>query len=88
MKDHERKKMKHYLKNNDEIVTDNVKLVYENGQFKSTEGSLAHANMYVYDEETEQEYEIQYEMIDSVLTPYYEKPFSEDTNAVLKRGWF
>lgn len=76
--------MRYYLKNNTEVVVDNAKLLYQNGQFKSMDGSLEYTNMYVYDTETEQEYEIKYEMIDDVLIPYYEKP-PYDTDSVLER---
>ena len=67
--------MKCYIKEDDEIIADNVKLnICKNGQFRCMGNSLAYANLYAFDEKTKQEYEIEYEMVDDILIPYYEKP--------------
>jgi hypothetical protein len=66
--------MKHFLKNGDEIVADNIKLVYIDGKFTVPEDGLTFAVKYVFDIDTELECELLFDTSESGLKPYYDKP--------------
>lgn len=66
--------MDYFLKNNDEIVADNIKLIYIDGNFVLPADGLTHAVKYVFDLETELECEILFKTDKGVSKPYYNKP--------------
>lgn len=66
--------MKHFLKDGDEVVADNIKLVYIDGKFTLPEDGLNHSVKYVFDEPTELEFELLFELNEGELKPYYDKP--------------
>jgi len=66
--------MDHFLKNGDEVVADNVKLVYKDGVFKLPIDALDYVVKYVLDKETKLECEVLFKENDGTLRPYYDKP--------------
>ena len=67
--------MKRFLKDGDEVVADNIKLVYQNGSFVVPEDGLVHCIKYVFDIPTELECELMFETTENGLSkPYYDKP--------------
>lgn len=68
--------MKHFLRDGDEVVADNVKLVYNEvtGKFVVPTDGLDYAVKYVFDEPTGLEFELLFESNENGLDPYYNKP--------------
>lgn len=66
--------MNYFLKNGDEIIADNIKLVYNNGDFILPEDGLEYAVKYVFDVETELECDVLFKMVKGTPKPYYNKP--------------
>lgn len=64
--------MRHYLMNGDEVIADNIKLVYRSGEFVVPEDGLTHCLKYVFDEPTELECELKF--TGDTLRPYYDEP--------------
>jgi hypothetical protein len=64
--------MKRFLNDGDEVIADNVKLIYRNGEFVVPEDGLTHCIKYVFDVPTELECEL--EFTESALKPYYDEP--------------
>lgn len=68
--------MKRYLKNGDEVIADNIKLIYIDGKFTVPKDGLDFAVKYVFDIKTELECELLFEINEDGLKPYYDKPLS------------
>ena len=64
--------MRRYLKEGDEVIADNIKLVYRNGEFVVPEDGLTHCIKYVFDVPTELEFELLFS--EDGLRPYYNEP--------------
>ena len=66
--------MKHYLKNDDEVVANNLKLKYDNGKFIAINKNFEYEDLCIYDSIREIGYDIKCEMIDDIPKFYYERP--------------
>jgi hypothetical protein len=67
--------MKCFLRDGDEVIADNIKLIYSNGTFVVPENGLNHCIKYVFDVPTELECELLFEPTkDMPDQPYYDKP--------------
>lgn len=69
--------MRCYLKEGDEVVADNIKLIYSNGKFVVPKDGLDYCLKYVFDVSTELECELMFETIGENVfrpKPYYDKP--------------
>lgn len=68
--------MKRFLKDGDEIVADNIKLIYNeaDNKFVVPPDGLDHSVKYVFDEPTELEFELLFEPSEDGLKPYYDEP--------------
>lgn len=65
---------KTYLKEGDLLVADNVLLMFDGIKYILTIDGLNPALKYIFDEETDQEYPIEYEISKNDLRPFYLKP--------------
>lgn len=65
---------KEYLKSGDIVVADNVLLMFDGKKYILTVDGLNPALKYIFDEETDQEYPIEYEVTENDIRPLYLKP--------------
>ena len=81
--------MKIYLKPDDEVVADNVKLVMdENGNFVMPADSLDYSVRHVFDEATEEEYELQFDTSNDEPRAYYDRPDDYDFVSAQLNDWY
>jgi len=66
-----------YLKPGDLVVADNVLLMFDGKKYILTTDGLNPALKCIFDEETDQEYPIEYEVTENDIKPYYTKDLAE-----------
>jgi len=60
-----------YLKPGDIVTADNVLLMYDGTKYILALGGLIAASKFIFDEKTEQEYPIEYDVTGGDIRPFY-----------------